>query len=312
MKAVIVQELLAIFIDNMIPVLAIAAVGFYMRRRFRIDPKTVSTLMFHILSPSLVFYSLFTRNISGGDFLRMYGATLFLLWMIAGVSYWVLRLQGAKGAERAATLLATFAFNGGNFGLSIVSFAFGEEALGWAVIAFVAGSTTAYTLGVYTASSGRASIRASFMNVIRTPAIYAIVAAFTLKGLGISSLPPAIDRSVGLLAQASIPMMLILLGLQLGQLGTLNRLHLLISGTTLRLVFAPMLSIGVAALFGLTGDARTAFILQAGMPTAVLTIVLATEFDTDRDLALNLIMITTIISPITLSIIIYLLQNGII
>jgi malate permease and related proteins len=307
-----VQELLAIFIDNMIPVLTIASIGLFLRRRFKIDPKLVSSMMFNVFSPALTFYSIYSSDINGSDFLRMYGATLVLLWIVAGTGFLILRLQNAKGAERAATLLATFAFNGGNFGLSIVKFAFGDEALSWAVIAFVAGSTTAYTLGVYTASNGRASVTKSLLNVLRTPSIYALVAAFVLKGLGIDTLPPAIDRSVKLLSDASIPLMITLLGLQLGELGTLTRLRLVFTGTTIRLLLAPLISVGIAALFGLTGDARTAFIVQAGMPTAVMTIVLATEFDTDRDLALNLIMATTIISPITLSIIIYLLQNGII
>lgn len=55
-----------------------------------------------------------------------------------------------------------------------------------------------------------------------------------------------------------------------------------------------------------------AFILQAVLPIALLTIILAYEFETDQDLALNLIMVTTLISPLTLSVIIYMLQNGII
>lgn len=306
------QELLAIFIDNMIPVLTIASIGLFLRRRFKVDPKMISSMMFNVFSPALTFYSIYSSDINGGDFLRMYGATLVLLWVVAGTSFFILRLQNTQGAERAATLLATFAFNGGNFGLSIVKFAFGDDALSWAVIAFVAGSTTAYTLGVYTASNGRASIKESLLNVLRTPPIYALIAAFALKGLGVTELPPAIDRSVKLLADASIPLMIILLGLQLGELGTLSHLRLLFTGTTIRLLLAPIIGIGIATLFGLTGDARTAFIVQAGMPTAVMTIVLATEFDTDRDLALNLIMATTLISPITLSIIIYLLQKGII
>lgn len=306
------QDLLRIFVDNMIPVLAIASVGIYLRRRLQVDPKMVSSMMFNVFSPALTFYALYTRDISGGEFLRMYGATLILLWTVAGLSFFVLRIQNVRGTERAATLLSTFAFNGGNFGLSIVSFAFGEEALGWAVIAFVAGTTTAYSLGVYVASSGRASIAKSLMNVLRTPPIYALMLAFALKGLGINELPPAIDRSIKLLADAAIPLMLVLLGLQLGQFGRLSHLRLIFTGITLRLLVAPVIAVAFASLFGLVGEARTAYIVQAGMPTAVMTIILATEFKTDRDLALNLIMATTLISPITLSIIIFLLQNNII
>ena len=304
------QELINIFVDNMIPVLAIAGIGLYLRRRFAVDPRKISSMMFHVFSPALTFNALFTRDISGGDFLRMYGGTLALLWTIAGISFILLRWQNISPTERAAALVATFAFNGGNFGLSIVSFAFGAEALSYAVLAFVAGTSTAYTLGVYVSSKGKASMIRSFANVLRTPSVYALLLAFLLKGLGISELPPALGRTSQLLADAAIPLMLVLLGLQLGGIAKLNRLPLVLTGTTIRLLLAPLIAIPLASVFGLTGAARFAFILQAGMPTAVMTIVLAHEFDTDSELALGIILTTSFISPVTLSLLIYLLQNG--
>ncbi len=306
------NELLHIFIDNMIPVLAIAGVGLYLRRRFDISPAAVSRMMFHVFSPALAFNALYTRDISGGDFLRMYGGTLALTFTVALIAFLALRRQRATSRERAAALVATFVFNGGNFGISIVSFAFGAEALSYAVIAYVAGSSAAYTLGVYASSQGRASMLRSLGSIARTPSVYALLAAFGLKALGIMELPPALGRTSQLLADASIPLMLVLLGLQLGGLGKAGRWRLVLPASAIRLLLAPLLSLAFAALFGLEGAARFAFILQAGMPTAVMTIVLAHEFDSDQDLALNLIMTTTLISPLTLSVIIYLLQNGII
>lgn len=306
------NELLAIFIDNMIPVLAIAGLGLYLRRRFDINPAAVSRMMFHVFSPALAFNALYTRDISGGDFLRMYGGTLALTCTVALIAFLALRRPGFTSRERAAALVATFVFNGGNFGISIVSFAFGAEALSYAVIAYVAGSTTAYTLGVYASSQGKASMLRSLGSIARTPSVYALLAAFGLKALGILELPPALGRTSQLLADASIPLMLVLLGLQLGGLGKVSRWRLVIRASAIRLLLAPLLSLAFAAIFGLEGAARFAFILQAGMPTAVMTIVLAHEFDSDQDLALNLIMATTLISPLTLSVIIYLLQNGII
>ena len=176
------QELISIFIDNMIPVLAIAAVGFFMRRRFAVDPRMISRMMFNVFSPALIFNALFIRDISGVDFLRVYGGTLLLSWTIAAISVLALRWRKIEPSEKAATLVSTFAFNGGNFGLSIVSFAFGAEALSYAVLIFVAGTTTAYTLGVYISSNGRASVAQSLSNVLRTPSVYALVLVFALKG----------------------------------------------------------------------------------------------------------------------------------
>lgn len=306
------QDLINIFIDNMIPVLAIAGVGFFLRRRFAIDPRPVSRMMFNVFSPALIFHALFTRDISGADFLRVYGGTLLLLWTITAVSLLALRWRKIEASEKAATLVSTFAFNGGNFGLSIVSFAFGAEALSYAAIIFVAGTTTGYTLGVYISSNGKASVLQSLANVLRTPSVYALLLVFALKGAGIAVLPPAVARTSQLLADAAIPMMLVLLGLQLGGFGKLKRLPLVAFSTAVRLLLAPAVAIVFASLLGLSGAARFAFILQAGMPTAVMTIVLATEFDTDRDLALSVILTSSFICPFSLSLLIYLLQNGII
>ncbi len=305
-------ELLNIFIDNMVPVLAIAGFGFYLRRRFDVNPPMISSMMFHVFSPFLTFNALYTRDISGGDFLRMYGGTLALLWTIAGISFLFLRWQEIQPTERAATLVSTFVFNGGNFGLSIVSFAFGAEALSYAVIAFVAGSTVSYTLGVYVSSNGRTSMWQSLGSVLRTPSVYALILAFALKAIGISELPPALSRTSQLMADAAIPLMLVLLGLQLGGLGKPDRWWLVFSATAIRLLVAPLVAVIFVSIFALDGAARLAFILQAGMPTAVMTIVLAHEFDSDRDLTLNIIMTTTLLSPITLSVLIYLLDKGII
>ncbi len=305
-------ELLTIFVDNMIPVLAIAAVGVILRRRYRIEPAAISRMMFVVFSPALAFDALFTRDISGADFARLYLGTLALLAAVGALSFFLLRRQKMNAKEFAAALVSTFVFNGANFGISIVSFAFGGEALGYAVIIYIAGSTAAWTLGPYVSSSGRASVLQSLQNVLRTPVVYALALSFALKAAGIHELPPALGRASRLLADASIPMMLILLGLQLGGFRKPDRWRLLFPGTAIRLLLAPAVAIGFAALFALEGAARSAFILQAGMPTAVLTIILAYEFDTDRDLALNLIMTTTLLSPLTLTLLIYLLQNGIV
>ena len=320
--------LLNIFVDNMIPVLAIAGVGVVLRRRLQVEPAMISRMMFYVFAPALAFDAVYTSDISGGDFLRVYIGTLALMAAVGAIAFLFLRgLQAAASIrqrrqclratqisrrEFATALVATFVFNGANFGLSIVSFAFGEAALTYAVIIYIAGSTVAWTLGPYVSSSGAASMLKSLESVLRTPVVYALALALALKAAGILELPPALSRSSQLLADASIPLMLALLGLQLGGFRKPDRWRLLLSGTAIRLLLAPLLAIVCASLLGLHGAARSAFILQAGMPTAVLTLILAYEFDTDRDLALNLIMTTTLLSPLSLTVLIYLLQNGVV
>jgi predicted permease len=76
------------------------------------------------------------------------------------------------------------------------------------------------------------------------------------------------------------------------------------------LFLSPFLATGLALIAGLDTFAAIAFILQASMPTAVMTIVLATEFDLDQNLALNIILASTLLSPVTLSVLILILKKA--
>ena len=84
--------LLNIFVDNMIPVLAIAAVGVVLRRRLHVDPAMISRMMFYVFAPALAFDAVFTSDISGGDFLRVYVGTLALMAAVGTIAF--LFLQG--------------------------------------------------------------------------------------------------------------------------------------------------------------------------------------------------------------------------
>jgi predicted permease len=265
--------------------------------------------MYNVFSPALVFYSLFTSDIGGGEIVTLFILTIVFQLIITAVTFLVLQTQAATPLERAGVMISTFCLNAGNYGLSVVAFAFGDDVLSRAVVIFVANVLVNYSLGVYIATSGRASPRQALLNVFKTPALYALLIAFVMKGLSVD-LPVAADRTVGLLSSAAIPLMIILLGLQMGQARQQSKPSLVAIGTGLRLFLSPFLAAGLALIAGLDTFAAIAFILQASMPTAVMTIVLATEFDLDQNLALNIILASTLLSPLTLSVLILILEKA--
>ena len=57
-------------------------------------------------------------------------------------------------------------------------------------------------------------------------------------------------------------------------------------------------------LLGLTGAARQAAILQASMPAAVITTVLALEFDAAPAFVTSVVFVSTLLSPLTLTLLI--------
>lgn len=301
-------ELFHIFADNLLPILLMAAVGFYIKRRFDVHPRTVSILLFNVFSPSLVFSQILKSRIAGDEFLRIFAGTILFQLTCALIAYLAATFQRASSTERANLMIGSFCLNAGNFGLSLVGFAFNDEVFSRAIIVFIANIATNYSLGTFIASNGHQPLSKSLLSVVKTPAVWALVSALIVTNFHIQ-VPLVITRSIDSLGNAALPLMLVLLGLELGQFGKFGQFRLVTTGVVIRLLLSPFIALGIGALLGITGAALTAFVVQASMPTAVLTIIFTTEFNLERDLALNLIMVSTLLSPITLSILIYLFRT---
>jgi predicted permease len=66
----------------------------------------------------------------------------------------------------------------------------------------------------------------------------------------------------------------------------------------------------LARELGLTGLTRQALLVQSAMPSAVITTIVALEFDVAPRFVASVVVATTLASPITLSVLIALLQSG--
>ena len=76
-----------------------------------------------------------------------------------------------------------------------------------------------------------------------------------------------------------------------------------------QLIVAPLVALALAVAVGLTGIALKAIVLEAAMPAAVITTVLAVEYDLDTTLVSGTVLVSTLLSPLTLTPLIALLQR---
>lgn len=305
-------ELLNIFADNIAPILLIALVGFIVGRRLRIDPTPLGRVIFNVFSPALVFNALATNTIPLGELgLLALTMTLFVVTMtlVAYVAYNVTRGQAGDRLGRAGVILSSVCPNNGNLGLSLIGFAFSDDVFARAAIIYIVVTFLNYTGGIFIASSGRLTPKEAVWNITRTPAIYAALVGLIVNASGIM-LPLMVQRSVGLLSQAAIPAMLILLGLQLARVTRIERPQLVSLAAGLRLLVSPLLATALVLLLGVHGPASIAVIMQASMPVAVVTVIFAAEFGLDDRLASSTVLASTLLSPVTLSVLILLLRQS--
>jgi hypothetical protein len=114
-------------------------------------------------------------------------------------------------------------------------------------------------------------------------------------------LPLPLFRAVKLLSQAALPVMLIVLGLQLSEVHQLQNVRLVTAAAIFQLLSGVGIGLLMASLIGLSGPARQAAIAEAAMPTAVITTIIAVEYDIDPAFVTGVVLITTLLSPLTLT-----------
>jgi hypothetical protein len=295
-----VNVLLSIFASDILPVFVIAGAGFLLGRKLQASVQTLSRVSFYALTPCLAFKMLATSKMTGPEAGRMVlmavlvTAVMGLLARVAAIPL------GLNRAELSAFLLVSMFSNGGNYGLPVVMFAFGAEALAHGTVYFVTSAILTYTFGVLIAAAGKRSMTRAIPGIAKVPAVYGVAAASFVLVTGLS-VPVALMRPVGLLSDAALPMMILVLGMQLERATVPDRPWTVALAVTLSLVAAPLVALGLASLLRVSGSARQASVILASMPVAVITTILALEFDVAPEFVTNAVFLSTLLSPLTLT-----------
>lgn len=302
---------MTVLLNVVLPVFIVAGVAALAHLWLRFEARTLSRAVFYVFGPAFVFDSLSRSEANGAALAQITAAVLLTvtaLWILAWLAARALRLEGPT---RAAFLVSILLMNAGNFGLSVNLFAFGQAGLSWASVYFTLSALLSASLGTFLSAGGRASAREALRRVAGVPFVYAAALGLVFT-LGDLSMPEPLAKAIGLLGQASVPVMLTVLGVRLAEAfrarQRLTHLPALGVASLMRLIVSPALAFLFANLVGLAGVARDVTVLQSAMPTAVITTILATEFDSDPPFAALCVLATTLLSLPTLTILLNLLM----
>jgi predicted permease len=300
--------LLSTFANNLLPILLLSAAGFTLGKLFSIDSRNIGRIVFYIFSPMLVFDLLVQNDLRLEEAVSVMAFTGTLI-LIMGTITLIIGL-GLKLERRILTsvLITTMFGNTGNYGLPVVAFAFGEEALKYGSLYFVTTTILFNTLGILIASLGHMTFRQAIFGLLKVPTVYGATLAAMINTFHVE-IPTALARTIDLAAGGSIPLMIVLLGIELARVQWSNSLQGVGLSVSLRLLAAPLVALLLCLPFGLQAEVRQAVVIQASMPAAVITTILATEYQLDSSLVTAIVFIGTLLSPLTLTPLIVLLGN---
>ncbi|MFZ4828358.1 MAG: AEC family transporter [Phototrophicaceae bacterium] len=303
-----VITVLQIFTTNIVPILLIMLAGWVLANHFDIDVQSIGKTSFYIFSPALTFRLIYNSDISASDSLVVLLAILTVFIGVAVSTWTIAKLFRMGRLEMKSLIVSSSGPNMGNYGLSVAAFAFGNVVLEYAAIIMVAG-TIIYNLIAALLSEKQMNFKQTLIGLLTIPLLQTSLLALVIRFLNLQ-IPLALYRPIDMLSNAAIPTLLVILGIHLQSLKLKNITLSLWVGIGVRLILSPLLAILTALCFPLSHDAKVALALQLAMPSAVMTTILASEYELDTNMVSSMVVATTLISPLTVSMVIWFLQHG--
>jgi hypothetical protein len=281
------MQIFNILLDVVGPVFLIAFVGYLWARSGKpLDSGFVALLVNTVSTPALVIDTLTRSGLTFATLGTMALASLLTMGVTGLCGYGLVRALGARVPVYLPSMIWA---NGGNMGLPMCLFAFGDTGLALAIGFFALSSMTNYTFGQAIAAGGL-----KMGDVVRMPIIWAIFAALILIWTG-WALPPIVQRSLGLLGGITVPLMLMSLGYSLANLRITSWKRSTIFALA-RLLGGFAIGWGVSLLLGLDGLARGVIVIQSSMPPAVLNYLWAARYDNEPAEVAGVVVLSTFIS----------------
>ncbi len=297
------SQILPIFVNVITPVFALVLIGYFIGPRLDIQAKSLSRLAYFVLIPAFIFLTFVNADLGDSVVTRMIIFMIMVELVLAASAYLIGKLLGKSNEMIAAYILIITFGNVGNFGLPLIEFRLGGDAIFPATVYFLVIVTIAFIIGVSAASSQskQASLISPLIAVLKTPSTLAFLAALPFNLLGIR-IPLFSERLLDLPARAMVPIMLIALGVQLAENKDFSINTDVVIGSLLRLAVAPAVAFLLVGFFSLDGIARGAGIIQSGMPAAVLCSIIAMEHNLMPKFVTKVVLFSTIASVVTLTV----------
>ncbi|SET59860.1 hypothetical protein SAMN05216389_11658 [Oceanobacillus limi] len=292
---------MGIFFNVILPIIAVFAAGYILQRIRVLDVKAIASVSVYIFLPSLVFTQLYEAKFNESYTILLVFAFILLFMMIVLNRILKHLFKWTQSVESASILTSAF-MNGGNYGVPVILFAIGEEALPYAVFFMVVQTLFMNAFGVYYASRDKSGYKRALIKILKLPATYAAVFAFILQNIA-WEIPESAYSTLSMLSDAAIPLMMVMLGMQLASITSIKfNWQVILSALSIRMVISPIIAFIFIWLWNVDPTIAAVILVVSAMPSAATTTMYAIEFDTEPDLVSSITLVTTLFSIISVTI----------
>lgn len=300
------MEFLIIFKDSVMPVFIIVLIAFVYNRLMKPDILQITTLTVTVFAPVFVFTELVKSNVT----LEMLYKPLIFMTLLTGalilIAFFISKALNAGENEQVALILACSMINVGNFGLPLIYFTFGDSVSSFSVLYFVAFTIPLGTVAVYLCSREK-RLFGIVKDIGKIPIFHGLFLALIVTEFSLN-VPDVLEKSLSLVGQTTIPLMIFILGLQLSSVKfNTGFIKFITPALIVRLAVSPLIAVFLLNMLNISGVEKNIAVIQTSTPAALLPLMYAIRFKRSPDLLAVIIVATTVLSGLSLTVLIKLL-----
>lgn len=269
------------------------------------DRELLSKIVLYITLPALIFANLkdavITMNMMNMPILGLItSAALFV------IAYVYCRINNYSKRTTWTILIAASIMNTGFIGFPVTLGVFGNEEFIHAVFFDLSTATLVIIYGIVLAKEFGGNKSEVLKRALCFVPIWATIFALIFNVFDIP-LPFTIESIIEYFGAATIPLIMLALGLSLDFNHVKDYLKDSLAVAFIKLVMGPLIVFVLLVMLNIKGSAFNVAILEAGMSTAGNALVLAIDYGLDADLMGSIIFTNVLLSVFTLTAIISIL-----
>ena len=285
--------------EVLFPVFLSIGIGYwYGKKDAKFDINFITTFSGNIGLPCIIFYSLTFSDIDFDIFLKFSVLTFVYVGIFSIIGLIVLKLLNRDIVRLLPPLILP---NTGNMGMPLCLFAFGIQGLAIATAITSTILVLHFSLGILLASR-----KFSIQPLIKCVPVYAIIFSLFFVYYKIPA-PKFLENATFLIGYSAIFLVLVSLGVALSKLKVFSFKETLIY-SLIRVLIGPIIGFAFVKYLNLTGVEAGVMFIQASMPSAILTYLVA-EMYSPKDITDSIastVALSTFLSLFTLVLIVFL------
>ncbi|MBX7076345.1 MAG: AEC family transporter [Methanobacteriaceae archaeon] len=298
------------FFVTLITIIFMIFLGYFLKRIDFLkvtDVNALNKIVMNIALPCMIFKALYKANMNLLPTLSILPVVGLLSSFVIGIIvYFILKYLKYDNKKLWSILLTVIIGNTGFMGYPIILGAYGNSGFVRAIFFDINTTLTFLIMSVVLIIIFGGTYKQAIKKAFLLPPLWALILGicFNLANIPIGEVATNIITSFSAL---TIPLIMIALGLSLRFEGLKWHKGTVTFTAVVKLVFYPLITLGILILFRLHGLEFNVSLIQAAMPSGMFSLVLAISHDLDFRLTSDCIFTNTLLSLITIPIIVSLL-----